>query len=373
MKSKILKIIKSVTLPVIALAIIISGTFSTAVDVSAAEITTTYNGTKGEKYVQYSGLTYSDYWGTKAPEYAVVDENGVGYFFSGWYAKEGDAYTPIKSEAELTSATTVVAKFVPAQTMSVKCQNQAGVNADSDGVIMRVLAGIDSTDYKTAGFKVSIVEDGVAKPEKTCEIEKVYNTFKWYASMDDTNPTSYKASDVFGTTATYFTTCTVGTIPKGQHDTIICIKPYWVTLDGVTVYGLSKYAHVEDGYRGYVNVPVNLNILSESNGAAAGMLSVKAPEGLNFIGVEKGVELGKVFDEMEFNVLSDGTIKCVGNTSDVSEKKEMDVYINLKFQKTEAAEALEKGEFYTITVNGEDFVNSNEKDLTTQDVWNVIY
>ena len=48
------------------------------------------------------------------------------------------------------------------------------------------------------------------------------------------------------------------------------------------------------------------------------------------------------------NVLSDGTIKCVGNTSNISDKAEMDVYINLKFKRTETSDAPAKNEFYTF-------------------------
>lgn len=371
MKRRALKALKTMTLSVVAFVVIAAGVLGTNVNTSATEVVGTE--TSGVIYVQYkNGLNYDEYWGNKAPEYTGVDQNGAGYFFGGWYAKNDNTYSPIENKSDLDTAE-VVAKFVPAQTMSVKCQNWAGTNAQSDQVIIRVISATDSTNYSKFGFVVSKIVDGVEGKLNTFETDTVYKTFNYYESQDDAKPTPYSPSDLFGAAATRFTTCTVGKVPVGQHDTIICIKPFWETLDGVTVSGLSKFAHVEDGYLGYVNVPVNLNILNANSGAAAGILSVKSNDGLKFVGAEKGVEYGKVFDEMEFRVLSDGTIKCVGNTSDISDKTAKDVYINLKFQRTESTDEPVKGQFYTFTVGDEDFVNKDEADLTNQDVWNVIF
>lgn len=374
MKSEALKMIKKFMLSVVSLAIVAVGTLNTTIGTSAAEIVKTE--TSGVIYVQYSNMDHNEYWGTKAPEYIGVDGNGIGYLFGGWYAKNGDSYTPIETEDALNTASesgTVVAKFVPAQTMSVKCQNWAGTNKESNEVIVRVISATDSKNYRGFGFEVSKIVNGTESKFDPFNTETVYRTFNYYESAEDNEPDPYVPSDLFGKAAQYFTTCTVGKIPTNHHGTIICIKPYWKTLDGVTVYGLSKYAHVEDGYLGYVNVPVNLNVLTAGTGAAAGILSVKSDNNLTFIGAEKGIEVGKVFDEIGFNVLSDGTIKCVGNTSDASDKTGMDVYINLKFQRNETTDAPTKGIFYTFTVGDEDFANSNEDDLTNEDVWNVIY
>lgn len=371
MKRKTLKALKTMTLSVVAFVVIAVGLLATNVNASATEVVGTE--TSGVIYVQYkNGLNYDEYWGKKAPEYTGVDQNGIGYFFGGWYAKKGNTYSPIEDKSDLETVE-VVAKFVPAQTMSVKCQNWAGTNAQSDQVVVRVISATDSTNYSKFGFVVSKIVDGVEGRLNTFETDTVYKTFNYYESQDDTKPIPYAPSDLFGDAAARFTTCTVGKVPVGQHDTIICIKPFWQTLDGVTVSGLSKFTHVEDGYLGYVNVPINLNNLDANNGAAAGLLSVKSNDGLEFVGVEKGVEYGKVFDEMEFTVLNDGTIKCVGNTSDISDQTEKDIYINLKFKRPESTDEPAKKQFYTFTVRDEDFVNKDELSLTNQDVWNVIY
>lgn len=374
MKNKVLKMIRTISFVVIALAIITVGTFDSTVDTSAAKLAGEDTVT-GVKYVQYENMDYSEYWGTKAPEFTEVDASGVGYLFAGWYSKVTDEnYDVIETDTDLATAKTngtVVAKFVPARTMSVKCQNWAGTTAESDAVI-RIISATDSKNFSTFGFVVTKIVGTTETLLADFQVDTVYRTFKYYDSVDDADPTSYAASDLFGTAAKYFTTCTVGTIPSAHHGTIICIKPYWKTLDGVTVYGLSKFAHVEDGYLGYVNVPVNLNVLTDNNGAAAGLLSVKSNDGLEFLGAEEGVEFGKVFDEMDFNVFNDGTIRCIGNTSDISDKNEMDVFVNLKFKRADVDKEAPIVN-YTFTVGEEEFINSNEEDLTYKDVWNVVY
>lgn len=381
MRMKALRILKTVTVSAVALVMIVSGTLHTTIGVSAAEtVKSTSNASDGSGviYVEYSDVNPQDYWGKKAPKYSGVDdENGVGYFFGGWYTKNGDVYKPVESEDGLIG--TVVAKFVPAQTMSVKCQNWAGTDVNSNAVIVRVISATDSKNYEKFGFVISKIKDGTKTLLKTYETEEVYKTFNYYESKEDTEPTPYKPADLFGTAASHFTTCTVGRITKADHGTIVCIKPFWVTLDGIEVYGLSKFAHVEDGYLHYVNVPVNLNILSEGKGAAVGILKVTAPEGLKFIEAEDKVrvERGQVFEEMEFNVLDERTIRCIGDSTDLEDKEEMDVFVNLRFERTTSVDndAPVAEEFYKFTVDEEDFSNAEEKLFEDDDldVWNIIY
>ncbi len=351
------------------------------IETEASGVNNTPDITSGIQYVEYGeNFDYTSYLNKdKAPSYTGVDSNGVGYFFGGWYDKVGNTYTPIKDMAGLAAKKgTVVAKFVPAQTMSVKCQNWAGTTESSDGVIVRIISAVDSTNYSGYGFTISKIVEGketVLGTYTSKDSNEVYSKFKYYESETDTTPDVYEPKDLFGNAAKHFISCTVGRIPANEHGTIICIKPFWDTLDGARVYGLSKYAHVEDGYLGYVNVPVNLNILSESNKAAAGILSVKcASQGLTFLGLEEGVENGKVFDEMEVNVANDGLIKCVGNTSDIADKSENDLYINLRFKREnfDASNPKPDTTFLKFVVGNEDFSNSSES-YTTADVWNIIY
>lgn len=375
MINKLIKVMKAVALSVIAVSFVTIGSLGSSVGVNASTVLETT--TSGIKYVQYSNLNYDLYWGVKAPEYTGVDADKVGYLFGGWYNKTADNnYEPIETAEELSTAKTsgtIVAKFVPAQTLSVKCQNWAGTKEGANDVIVRVISAVDNKNYSSYGFEISKIVNGAETTLGTYSSKTVYSKFNYYENADDTQPDTYVPSQIFGSAAGKFISCTVGKIPAEHHGTIINIKPFWETLDGVTVYGLSKFAHVEDGYKGYVNVPVNLNILNGDNKAAAGILSVKSLDDLEFLGVETGVEYGKVFDEMEFNVLSDGTIKCVGNTSDISDKTGMDIYINLKFKKDSTSDDPVADKFYTFSVTGEQFCDREETLLDEQDVWNIKY
>ena len=375
MKNKVLNSARVIIVSLLTVVMLTLGSLSMCVGVNA---TKSLNETDVVKYVEYTEDITSYLNNNTAPKYPTSEPIGYGYLFGGWYDKNGDVYTAIKDTTDFANKTgTVVAKFVPAQTMSVKCQNWAGTKAGDSGVIVRVISAADSTNYSNFGFIVSRIDETGKETELTPKpftTTDVYSKFNYYKDAEAAEPAAtFEPDDLFGKAAEHFTTCTIGKIPATAHGTIICIKPFWVTLDGTTVYGLSKFAHVEDGYLGYVNVPVNLNILSADNASSAGILSVKSDDGLTFVGTDE-IECGKVFDEMEFNVLSDGTIKCAGNTSDISEKNEMDIYINLKFLRKDIdTDAPIANEFYTFTVTGEDFCNEKEVFLEEMDVWNVIY
>lgn len=386
MKAKTVKLLKVMSIIAIALAMVVVGVSGPTMNASATEtVKEASNDGNGVVYVEYNNVDPSTYWGVKAPKYTGVDGNDVGYFFGGWYTKSGNTYTPVENQQGLTG--TVVAKFVPAQTLSVKCQNWAGTVAGSDKVLIRVVSATDNLNYKQFGFQVSKFDEGNWVQFSDFTTETVYKKFDYYAAANDENPTaSFEPSQLFGDAATRFTTCTVGKIPADKHGTIICIKPFWETLDGVRVYGLSKFAHVEDGYVHeidgesymYVNVPVNLNILNEDNVAAVGRLDVTSVDGLEFLG-EEGIEYGKVFDEMDFHVTSDengkAQIRCIGYSSDLTDYTNMDIYVNLRFIRSADNAQPNANQFYKFMVDEEDFCKSDETIIEGEDVnvWSVIY
>lgn len=615
MKHIFFKNMKSIMLFIWVVSIVLAGCLQTSIGVQASSVPDTSQTNSGVLYVQYENYTVNDYEeylnDNKAPLYDGVDEDGVGYLFGGWYDKQDSGYVAIKDTSDLDNIQgDIVAKFVPAQTLSVKCQNWAGTNEDSNDVVVRVISALDTTNYSQYGFVVSKIVNGTETLlTKKCEVinpiakyefqdaenpgkdtmgnydlitrvsdgletgsvtvsngiaafngtaglipasneadisedlqsftvvfeiqapetpaadwatpigfgwndwtatkwgnfqlaggsdllrftthsdgnesaywgkelsrisssqystvilsakqggkmviyvdgvqryshdlpadysladsdmrfalggsscwgnvyhtfsgsladvrvydfafgeeqihqylangdvydeqiepfisKDVYSRFNYYQSTTDTDPDVYSPKDLFGAAAEHFITCTVGYISKEAHNAIICIKPFWDTLDGTRVYGLSKYAHVEDGYKGYVNVPVNLNILNEDTVAAAGYLTITSrTEGLTFLGIENGVEYGKVFDEMECSIV-DGVIKCVGNTSDVSDIKNNDIYINLKFQRDnfDCNNPTVDTTFYRFNVENEKFCSSEEEviDSEKSNVWNVKY
>ena len=111
MKIKKAKMLKAMTVLVVALTVITVGSFRIAINTSAAETvksTSDAPENNGVIYVEYSNVTPADYWGKKAPEYTGVDSNGVGYFFGGWYTKSGDTYAPVETKDGLTLGMTVI-------------------------------------------------------------------------------------------------------------------------------------------------------------------------------------------------------------------------------------------------------------------------
>lgn len=98
------------------------------------------------------------------------------------------------------------------------------------------------------------------------------------------------------------------------------------------VEGLAKYVHVEDGYLGYVNVPVNL-MTGES--IAAGVVKMQYQEGLTFVGFEEG----RLLKEMAVNYGEQGLIQMVGNAETANQEVYADgIYANLRFLKTGTAD-----------------------------------
>lgn len=387
MKNKFLKVMKTIALTTLAVSIVVLGNVSMPNKVQATEVVETT--TSGVQYVKYNNVEYYGecFQSKKAPEYNAVDADGVGYVFGGWFErKETDdkiEYEPIEENTGFDDAkeqNAVVAKFVPAQVLSVKCQNWAGTDENSDKSIVRVISAVDSRNYSGYGFEFLRKSDNgwieLGCYESKSDDNRYYSTFNYYKEASDQKPSaSFKANDLFGKSASHFTTCTLGPVPDEAFGTIICIKPFWDTLDGTRVYGLTKYAHVEDGYLNYINVPVNINILNDENGAVAGMLNVKSENGLQLV----DVEYGRLFDEMDTNTVTDSegnvVVRCVGNTSTISqeaEKKEMDIYVNLRFQGT-AVEEPTQVPHYTFTVTDEEFCDSNKNILQNDNVWNIKY
>lgn len=314
-----------------------------------------------------------------APIYEGVDDEGMGYLFGGWYneTKNGEVttYTAIKNDTAKESASAIYAKFVPAYVLSVKCQNFAGTGAETTATSMRIVSSVESLNYKKIGFDlIRLQKDNESYTEVSLGEEatqtstKVYPGFKIYRTADGTDYSRYEANQIFGAASKYLTTCMVSNIENGDFDDIICIKPYWETLDGTKVYGLSRYAHVEDGVYNYINVPINLK---NAKDVAAGRLTVTY-DGNTL--TYKDAEAGRIFADMKVNASVENQIKCVGSLEEITESTSNvasdDIYINLRF----TVGALQDGaNAFDFTVTNEDFSNVNEDvfNSTDYDVWNV--
>lgn len=384
--------IKKVTAGVLAVGMLVAGVAVTPEQAEATEATDT------------TTVICEEYTEAKAAEYWTTDSKTAplksGYVFGGWFrvADDGDTnaefltldsvagnYAPL-TETEMEAVMsdekedTLYAKFVPAQVLSVKAQN--GVHPgnptvtkldattaesidENNPVWVRVISSLDSDNYQKWGFDIYLANK--IKVEKTdggdCVTTKKYEGLL-QGNASDTGVTEKDAEAIFGAPSDYVFVWQLSKINhKNNVSKIIYVRPYWYTMDGTKVLGLAKYVHMEDQYKGYISVPVNL-----LNGAdvAAGTVSMtyntELPENAEVI-----FETGRMFSEMSFYHDADTkTIQMVG--SDAAEGTEGNgetIYANIRFMKPSA------DTIYTIDL--EKFCDWTPKTVDMNEKWDIKY
>jgi len=136
--------------------------------------------------------------------------------------------------------------------MNVKCQ----VTADTDEntttpVNMRLVSSVDCLEnYKEVGFEVYYNGATTAVPIRT---STVYERIE--ASADSGIEYNYSPK-VISTDSEYFFTATLLNIHPNNFNNTFHIKPYCITTDGQTLYGVSRYVKVSDYYNNMINIPV---------------------------------------------------------------------------------------------------------------------
>ena len=226
---------------------------------------------------------------------------------------------------------------------------------------MRLVSTVDNLQYSKVGFE--ILMEG--KQPINYATDKVYKKI----TVTDTSASNVEfdyAPEDFHAMAKWFTTVTVINIQNADFAAGILIKPYWETMDGTLVYGVSRYARVEDYYRNIVNVPVRLYSDKE---VAAGYLEVGYDKNrFTYVGKDDGYDVGTVFEEMEV-AEGDGSIRCVGNVKNITSDKAADgMYVNLRFERKNASDASDA----RFTISNADFCNKEETTVDFQ-VFDVIY
>ena len=355
------------------------------------------------------------YFGTAAPTYIADDEDNTvvdeyGYLFGGWFTQvdvDGTLkYKVIKTEAELDEAENYYAKFVPAYILSVKCQNdRSAKDTTKSATEMRIVAGVDSTNYARVGFEIkaatfqtngdlkqvgtkSII--GESKNEDGTKI--LWERLLVYTYDENNNETYNKHTpkSVLGEAGNYFMGYRLSASSKNYDGTFV-IRPFWETYDGVVVYGLTKYAHIRDGIEDYINIPINLK---NENKVAAGVVEFDWSVLNNAGYVYMGAECGTTFKTIKVNdKVNNSIIRCLVMTDITSDNGGVDVasddiLINLRFKKGESAtpKAFD-GTFYHFPIHNEDFSDMNEnvyqetistddvnKNIITEyDVWDIQY
>ncbi|MCD8161607.1 MAG: InlB B-repeat-containing protein, partial [Clostridiales bacterium] len=144
-----------------------------------------------------------------------------GYLFAGWYTDED--YTTAADFSSIDSDMTVYAKYVSDDYMQVKVSVQS-----TKGVVtsLRFVSAVDSKNYAEVGFVYEY--DGT---EESVEVTKYSTTVSGY------NAVKLFGGDVVSGSKLIYNDFSVSKISAGTE---IKVTPYWVTLDGTTVYGTSR-------------------------------------------------------------------------------------------------------------------------------------
>lgn len=308
-----------------------------------------------------------------AEEYEGANDE-YGFLFGGWFVKRSGKYIPLQSKGDIQANDEVFAKYVPANVLSVKCQNFAETSDKSEATNVRIISAVDSLNYRMIGFelyRIKVNSDStytvtVIGSDGGQETKWTYD--KLYIYDDDASqnavPTEYLPADVFGGGAKYFTGWELQNIAKANFDKIIGVRPYWVTMDGVKVYGLSRYMHVRDGYMNYINVPVNLH---NTRDVSAGILTFTYDTSKYEL---VGVECGRVFEELTTLERKTGTIECVANVGTATSKVSNDLYMNVVLHQKSVTDGINVSEF---DVKDESFANYDEVefDNVEYNVWKI--
>lgn len=206
------------------------------------------------------------------------------------------------------------------------------LNADGtepETASLRMVTTVNDLSYEKVGFVIWVTGEKTWDEPKTVEIDKVYK--KITVAEGSSNPDYDKTPKAFCEDSEYFATHTVTGISKEYYrNTYFTVTPYWITEDNVTVYGVTRSVMLGDVYDGIINVPVRLNSDIKT---AAGSVEVTYPA--DIMTYEGYYNSGAVYQEMTVNGETSGTVKCVGNVTDITDNVDADgMYVSLRFKVT---------------------------------------
>ena len=166
-----------------------------------------------------------------------------GCIFAGWYYDAECVSSPVPAgTTELTGEEQVYAKFVPETVLGVKAQITANTTAESATTSIRFVSTVDNLKYEKVGFKINI--DAPGKGEKIVENTKVYSAL--YAVDNKEQVLSYTPGASFCINSNFFYAYTIKNVPQANFNTDFTVTPYWVTLDGTTVWGEQRTLTIQD-------------------------------------------------------------------------------------------------------------------------------
>ena len=166
-----------------------------------------------------------------------------GCIFAGWYYDAECVSSPVPAgTTELTGEEQVYAKFVPETVLGVKAQITANTTAESAKTSIRFVSTVDNLKYEKVGFKINI--DAPGKGEKIVENTKVYSAL--YAVDNKEQVLSYTPGASFCINSNFFYAYTIKNVPQANFNTDFTVTPYWVTLDGTTVWGEQRTLTIQN-------------------------------------------------------------------------------------------------------------------------------
>lgn len=323
----------------LAIAMIATGVVIVPKTVKAASATEEY-------YANSNEYSIADYWNENKAQCTAPFRDG--YVFAGWYSAKDEPLTASDIKDAGVTNVTAIAKFVPAEVLSIKVQ----MTTDEEGAILRILSSIDSKNYESVGFEYKLGRLGETTTEP---LTVVYSAIK--PTKDATEP--ILPGDTFvENVSKYFMAIDVNKINDNSHEKIVYARPYWVTLDGTTVKGLARNNRVVDCENNNQYTSVAINLLTDGNDkkmaqVAAGKIQVTYnSDSYKVVGVDTTYDAttgGKfLFPEMKCHDNEAGTITFVGNATEVDTNLTADgLFANIRFEKVDedVTEAL------TVTVN----------------------
>ncbi len=329
---------------------------------------------EGELGVYLVSYAYADkivYTDEIADAVALYNSNTAptkeGYVFGGWFADD-EGRTQVMTDT-VSAGTTLYAKFVPAYVLSAKAQNHQNVNTTGN---IRLVSSVDNdAHYKKVGFDVYFGNKDETGYKLSAEAQTVYTRI--LVNKGDATQTEYLPSDVFGSQAAYFNIAEIHGISTASFNSIIYVKPYWITNDGTKVYGLGKYVRVQDGIDGVISIPINIRTAKK---IAAGLMEIHYPENLEYAGYTAS---SRLFGEMEVrNDEENHMLKCAGNIATAKNgdiAADTDLYVSLQFKAAKGETVtVGKDRLYFAVTDATQFCNLSEElfDLSN-DVWHIQY
>ena len=327
-------------------------------------------------YVQDSdNYDIKQYWNADSTKRITPIKEG--YVFGGWFeastagvegaeqSAEGVYYAPLEeSDLQTSVPDTAYAKFVPAQVLSVKAQNQANISASSSKTHVRIISSLDSSNYEKVGFDIWLAN----KTQLLKSDNSALETTKIYTGLKEGDNVKTVA-EVFGGVSEYLSVWQLNNVGNSNFSKIIYVRPYWITMDGTKVEGLAKYVHIEDDYLGYISVPVNLLSKDEVSKVAAGAVNMTYDNASLELADTNAVsfEAGRLVPEMEFYHNTSGkTIQMSGNVATVGEYNSGEcLFANIRFKKPAA-----DTNFDMTTVQ---FCDWDEQVFSIDKVWDIKY